>query len=139
VAERKITVTMHRALKAAKDEPSGQVTGADNGVITALLRRGLARFEDGKAMLTDAGSFAVDHAPLDPSSQPSSMTLGEFNAYLRSGGPTDADHRAAEDDPHGQALLERQDRLNEQSYRMLLRTSPTSRAARTWTTPASRT
>lgn len=82
VAERKITVTMHRVLKAAKDDPEGKVSPGDNGVLTALIRRGLARYEHPHIVITEAGSWAVDHATLDPSSQPSSMTLGQFNAYL---------------------------------------------------------
>lgn len=86
VAEKKITVTMHQVLKSAKDDPGGKITPTDNGVLTALIRRGLARYEHPHIVITDAGSFAVDHAPLDPRSQPSGMSRPAFDAYLQNRG-----------------------------------------------------
>jgi hypothetical protein len=83
---KKISVTMHQVLKSAKDDPGGKITPTDNGVLTALIRRGLARYEHPHIVITDAGSFAVDHAPLDPRSQPSGMSRPAFDAYLQNRG-----------------------------------------------------
>jgi len=78
-----LTFTMHRALLGAIESGKGLVAG-DNGVITALRRRGL--IQETTNFITQAGRVACREGKIDEKSRPTWVGDMEWATYMSTWG-----------------------------------------------------
>jgi hypothetical protein len=65
-----ITVSQHMALRHASRRRTREIIGFDGGVVKSLIARGLAVLDGDRAVMTDAGLYAVNSAPINYKTAP---------------------------------------------------------------------